>query len=116
MRRYLALAPILLFLSLPAQASSGKFLVVAAASLGDFLDGAALQYRKAHPGAEPKFILGGSGTLERQISEGIPADLFISAAQGPIDRLAKAGKVDKPGIIARNELVMIVPMSAAEKS
>lgn len=56
---------------------------------------------------------GASGTLARQIKDGAPADLFISASPEWIKFLKDAGKLDGEAVlIARNELVCVVQREA----
>ena len=56
-----------------------------------------------------KYSFAGSNTLETQIRNGAPADLFASAAPLNTQRLYKAGLVDKPATFTSNRLVLIVP-------
>jgi len=56
-----------------------------------------------------KYSFAGSNTLETQIRNGAPADLFASAAPLNTQRLFKAGLVDKPATFTSNRLVLIVP-------
>ena len=53
----------------------------------------------------------GSNTLETQIRNGAPADLFASAAPLNTQRLFRAGLVDKPVTFTANRLALIVPKS-----
>ena len=53
----------------------------------------------------------GSNTLETQIRNGAPADLFASAAPLNTQRLYKDGLVDKPVTFTANRLALIVPKS-----
>jgi molybdate transport system substrate-binding protein len=58
-----------------------------------------------------KYSFAGSNTLETQIKNGAPADIFASAAPLNTQRLFKAGLVDKPVTFTSNRLVLIVPKS-----
>ena len=53
----------------------------------------------------------GSNTLETQIKNGAPADIFASAAPLNTQRLFSAGLVDKPVTFTANRLALIVPKS-----
>lgn len=58
-----------------------------------------------------RYSFAGSNTLEAQIRNGAPADLFASAAPLNTQRLYRAGLVDKPVTFTSNRLVLIVPRS-----
>ena len=58
-----------------------------------------------------RYSFAGSNTLETQIRNGAPADIFASAAPLNTQRLYKAGIVDKPVTFTSNRLVLIVPKS-----
>ena len=58
-----------------------------------------------------RYSFAGSNTLETQIKNGAPADIFASAAPLNTQRLYKAGLVDKPVTFTANRLVLIVPKS-----
>jgi molybdate transport system substrate-binding protein len=58
-----------------------------------------------------RYNFAGSNTLETQIRNGAPADVFASAAPLNTQRLFKAGIVDKPATFTANRLVLIVPKS-----
>lgn len=95
-----------------AQANS-EITVSAAISLKDSLDEIGGLYEKAHPGAKISFNYGGSGTLQRQIEQGAPVDIFFSAAERQMDDLQAKGLVDggTRRDMLRNQLVLIAPVS-----
>jgi molybdate transport system substrate-binding protein len=95
-----------------AQANS-EITVSAAISLKDSLDEIGGLYEKAHPGAKISFNYGGSGTLQRQIEQGAPVDIFFAAAEKQMDGLQAKGLVDggTRRDIVRNQLVLIAPAS-----
>lgn len=83
-----------------AQSAGGQLTVLAAASLS-----------KALPeiDAGPRYTFAGSGTLETEIEQGAPADVFAAASPKQPAALYKAGLVYRPVPLATNTLVMIVP-------
>lgn len=84
--------------------------VSAAISLKDALDELGRMYERAHPGAKITFNYGGSGTLQHQIEQGAPVDLFFSAARTQMDTLESEGLL-VPGTrrdLVANTLVLIV--------
>jgi molybdate transport system substrate-binding protein len=96
----------LAFLSSPARADAGKLAVYAAASLTDVLNGLATQFTAAT--VVPSY--GASSELARQIADGAPADVFLSASPDWIDFVKEAGKLDGDAIVfAKGELVAIAP-------
>lgn len=105
--RSLAILAALLF---AAHAQARPPLVLAAASLQEALNAAADAWAaKGHP--RPVLSFAASSALARQIQAGAPADLFISADEEWMDRLAAAGSL-KPGTrrdFAGNALVLIAP-------
>ncbi len=58
-----------------------------------------------------RYSFAGSNTLETQIVNGAPADLFASAAPLNTQRLFRQGLVDKPVTFTANRLALIVPKS-----
>jgi molybdate transport system substrate-binding protein len=88
-------------------------LVFAAASLTDALKEIAASWETAG-GESVAFNFAASSLLARQIREGAPADLFLSADEVQMDGLEKAGLVE-PGTrrsILSNTLVVVVPGDA----
>ncbi len=85
--------------------------VAAAASLREVMTELEAAYEAANPGVEVRTTFGGSGALRQQIEQGAPVDLFVSAADAPMDALARAGRVEAATrrTFAGNELVLIVP-------
>ncbi|MDQ6802292.1 MAG: molybdate ABC transporter substrate-binding protein [Acidobacteriota bacterium] len=79
--------------------------VSAAASLMDALGEIARKYQKA----AIVFNFGASSLLSRQIIEGAPADVFISADEIQMDRLQQRGLVALRKNILSNTLVVVVP-------
>jgi molybdate transport system substrate-binding protein len=88
--------------------------VSAAISLKDCLDEIGHLYEAKHPGSKLAFNYGGSGTLQRQIEQGAPVDLFFSAAEKPMDDLAAKDLIDARTRhdIVMNTLVLIAPASS----
>jgi len=56
-----------------------------------------------------RFTYGGSDDLAAQIRDGAPADVFLSAAAAPLERLRRDGLVGAPRAFASNRLVLVVP-------
>lgn len=86
--------------------------VFAAASLTDALREISAEYEKT--GDKPILNLGASSTLARQIQEGAPADLFLSADEAKMDGLEKR-KLLLAGArrsVLSNTLVVVVPIDS----
>jgi len=100
--------------SLPARAANLR--VSAAASLTDVLRELGPIYEK-QSGDMLLFNFGASSMLARQIQEGAPADLFISADESKMDQLQQRGLVVKQSrrSILSNTLVIIVPSTSGLK-
>ncbi|KRG15496.1 molybdate ABC transporter substrate-binding protein [Lederbergia galactosidilytica] len=85
--------------------------ISAAASLKEAMDVIQQSYMKEHPHVKLRVNYGGSGSLQQQISNGAPVDLFFSAAEDKYNRLVEEGKIaEEDGIdLLKNELVLVVP-------
>ena len=59
----------------------------------------------------------GSGNLQLQIEQGLPADIFVSASPKQMEVLEKKGIVKKENVVDLlvNKVVLIVPAAAANK-
>ncbi len=100
------------FFFIAASVGGAPLRVSAAASLADVLHEIAAHYD------EPVlFNFGASSMLVRQIQEGAPADLFISADELKMDQLAQRGLIVKKSRvnILSNTLVIVVPSDSALK-
>ena len=74
-------------------AKQAPITVSAAISLKDVLDQLGREYERDNPGAKVTFNYAGSGTLQHQIEQGAPVDIFFSAAQKQMDALQSAGLI-----------------------
>ncbi len=84
--------------------------VSAAISLKDALADLEKAYARKAPNVTIQFNLASSGMLQKQIEEGAPVDLFISAGKKQMDELAakKLIAADTRSDLLGNELVLIV--------
>ncbi len=85
--------------------------ISAAASLKDAIEVIQSTYEEEQPEVKLKFNFGGSGSLQQQISQGAPVDLFFSAAEDKFDSLVDSGDIaqeDRVDLLG-NELVLVVP-------
>ena len=111
--RRLSLVLALLF---PTPAPAATLHVSAAASLTDALQELAPVYEK-HSGDTLLFNFGASSLLARQIQEGAPADLFISADELKMDQLQQRRLIvaaTRRSILS-NTLAIIVPRDSRVK-
>ena len=86
----------------------------AAASLTDALTEISENYEKSHKDVSVKKSFAGSSTLAKQIENGAPADLFISADSDWVDYVQKRGIIDESSRkkLLSNELVLIAPLDS----
>jgi molybdate transport system substrate-binding protein len=119
MRRLLPLLvclPLLLGLGRAAAAQT-PVTVFAASSLSGPLDKAAADYAKAANTPPPRISYAASSMLARQIEQGAPADLYISADRDWMDYLGKKGLI-RPGTrvdLFTNHLALIAPRDSPAK-
>lgn len=87
-----------------------RLVVFAAASMSVVLQEIAARFRDAH-GVEVVLNLDASSTLARQIEQGAPADIFLSADRAWMDVVATAWNLGPSEChdLAMNQLVMIAP-------
>ena len=105
-----------IILGLGAHATSSRalesqlILVLSVASASTALEEIATEYMQ-RSGNRVRVSIGSSGTLARQIMQGAPADIYLSAAVSWIDNLQREGLLDPNhiGPIARNRLVFVSP-------
>src|SRR5215213_3476494 len=92
--------------------------VCAAISLTESLEAAAAAYRLSG-GGPVRFNFAGSNTLARQLVNGAPADLFISADNAQMDVAAAAGAIDRStrvDLVENRLVVMVRPDHATIRS
>ncbi|OOF50945.1 molybdate ABC transporter substrate-binding protein [Rodentibacter genomosp. 1] len=95
--------------------SSAKVTVFAAASMTDALQQIAADYAKQNPKNEVVFSFASSSTLAKQVEEGAPADIFVSASNKWMKYLSEKNLTVKETekTLAGNELVLIAPLKSA---
>lgn len=95
-------------------AQNVELTVAAAASLTDVSKELATAYQSVAPNVTVNFTYGASGTLQTQIEQGAPVDIFLSAATKQMDALDKEGLLQdgtKTNLL-ENKVVLIVPKSS----
>ncbi len=88
-----------------------SLMISAAASTADAMEDIARLYHKKYPNVTLTFNYGSSGSLQKQIEQGSPADVFISAATKQMNALKDEKLLYNNTIrtIAYNKVVLIVP-------
>lgn len=105
---------VLIGFALSAAGAEAKVTVFAAASMTNALQEIADGYKRTNPQEEIVFSFASSSVLARQISEGAPADIFVSADQKWMDFLAEKQEIEtktRTDLVA-NRLVMIAPKNS----
>ena len=82
--------------------------VYAASSLAGFLEEAGARFQ-AETGTPVALRLESSSRLARQIQEGAPADVFISAHGAWMEKLHGSGHIEATAILGGNRLAVVVP-------
>ena len=94
---------------LSAPVIAGAPIVAAASSLQFALEEAAAQFTQ-QTGHTLRLNFGSSGNFRRQIAQGAPFELFLSADEGFVQALYDEGYVDNAGVIyARGRLAWVQP-------
>jgi molybdate transport system substrate-binding protein len=98
-------------LSTAPKATPVTITVSAAASLQDAMVEIAKEYAKEKPNVKVTFNFGASGTLQKQIEQGAPVDLFLSAGKKQMDALKSQNLLDNNTLktLLFNDVVLIVP-------
>jgi len=98
------------------QAAKVELTVSAAISLKDALDELKQIYTGENPNASIATNYGASGTLQLQIEQGAPVDVFLSAAPKQMDALETKGLLleGTRRDLLRNEIVLIVPKDSTQ--
>lgn len=91
-----------------------ELLVSAAASLQDSLNEIESRYEARYPEVDLIMNYGSSGALQKQIEQGAPADLFLSAGKKQVDALARGKLLSRQGTLLGNKLVVIASAGSRE--
>ena len=90
-------------------------LVAAAADLRYALDEIAADFKRA-TGHDVRIVYGSSGNFRRQIAEGAPFELFLSADEAYVLALAREGFMADEGVLyATGRLALVVPQGSPLK-
>ncbi|APM40332.1 molybdate ABC transporter substrate-binding protein [Clostridium kluyveri] len=90
--------------------------VSAAASLKDSMNEIKELYVKENANAAITYNFGASGTLQKQIEQGAPADIFMSAATKQMDELKNKNLMVNDTIknLLQNDVVLVVPKDSTK--
>lgn len=104
-----------LALPLPARAEERKVVVFAAASLKNVLDEISAQWQRDSKDGVAAISYAASSALAKQIEQGAPAELFVSADLDWMDYLAQRGLIqpDTRRNLVGNRLVLVAPKDSS---
>ncbi len=108
-------ALLLAFFLIPARPLlAGDVLVFAAASTTEAVEAAAEQFARAGEG-RVRGVFAGSSLLAKQIDNGAPADIYLSASAAWMDYLGQRGRIENASRrdLLANSLVVIAPGESA---
>ncbi len=93
------------------EAESVEILIAAAASLQNAMEEIKPLYEAANKGVTLTFTFGSSGSLQEQIEQGAPVDVFMSAALKQMKALEEGGLIldGSKKELLENKVVLIVP-------
>lgn len=85
--------------------------IFAAASLTDSLGEIETNFEKTHEGIDIVLNLASSGSLQKQIQQGAPADVFFSASKKKLESVVESGEIEKQDVVEllKNNLVVVTP-------
>ena len=89
----------------------GEVYAFIAASLSNSMEEIQKDFNELYPNVTIYYSADSSGTLQTQIEEGAPVDLFFSAAESNMDALEEQGLIDAATRkdVLQNEIVLIAP-------
>lgn len=92
------------------ETSSNQLIISAAASLQDVMKAVKPLYQKAYPDQEIVYNFASSGSLQRQIEQGAPVDVFISAAVDKMDALEEKDLIvaETRQDLFQNQMVLVM--------
>lgn len=91
------------------EAPKTELTISAAASLKEVMADLEKEFIKSNPNISLTFNFGSSGSIQKQIEEGAPSDVFISAGESQMNALDEKGLIDKDSLstLLKNQLVLI---------
>ncbi|PKM78260.1 MAG: molybdate ABC transporter substrate-binding protein [Firmicutes bacterium HGW-Firmicutes-15] len=95
-----------------------NLMIAFAASLQDAGQELQTIYTSKHPDIKITYSFAASGTLQKQIEEGAPVDLFVSAGKSQMDALVQKKLISDASLknLLGNELVLIAPKASTISS
>ncbi|NJN88126.1 MAG: molybdate ABC transporter substrate-binding protein [Leptolyngbyaceae cyanobacterium SL_7_1] len=101
----------------PTDTQSTPLLIAAAASLQEVLTQIDPIFEQAHSGITVDYTFAASGSLQQQIEQGAPADVFISAAAKQMDALQEKALLlaETRRDLLTNRLVLVAPSNSELK-
>jgi len=114
--RELTLLLLIILLICPRPAQGAEVRLLAAASLREVLDELANDFAGKNPGFRLVETYGGTGSLARQLENGAPADIFISANVQWVAYLTKKGLLPAQGAVHLTRNALVFAGSAGTKA
>lgn len=101
----------------PKEVEKIELSLLAAASLTDAVKEIQKEYEQRHSHIKLVPSFASSGKLQKQIEQGVPADLFLSAGGKEMDSLVNQGLIVADGCqdLLQNKLVLIIPAKGKKK-
>jgi len=92
------------------ETTANQLTVSAAASLQDVMKAIKPLYEEAYPDQEIVYNFASSGSLQRQIEQGAPVDVFMSAAVDKMDALAEKDLIinETRRDLLKNQMVLVI--------
>lgn len=110
----ITLSVLLLLVGCHPKDMSRELLVSAASSMTDSMTAIQELYQKKYPNITLTINFGSSGSLQQQIEQGSPVDVFISASQSKMNNLEEKDLIINSSRknLLENKLVLIVPIDS----
>jgi molybdate transport system substrate-binding protein len=100
-----------------AKPTKTELVISAAASLQESLLEIQPEFERQNPSIKLTFNFGSTGTLQKQIEQGAPADVFLAAGTKQMKALVDKGLIDAAEQLPllANDLVLVVPIDSTIK-
>lgn len=95
------------------QSDTETLTISVAASATDVMNAIAPKFEQKHPNINISYNFAASGTLQQQIEQGAPVDIFLSAGVQPMEKLSNKRLIIEESRynLLGNKMVLIVPKS-----